>query len=199
MKQLYFATKNKGKLASVNRIFSKYGIEAIQFPIKFPEPRTDDVKEIVKEKVLFAWQKIKKPCIALDAGFFIPSLNGFPKAFVNFALETIGIEGLLKLVEGKSRDCEFRESLAFFDHSLREPLTYWGVVKGRLAEAERGEKRDYFWSDLFYVFIPEGKEKTLAEMEPEEYFQWSQMLDKNSYLGEFAEWFLKKFKETRST
>jgi len=66
-----------------------------------PEPRSDDLREIAKEKVLFAYKKIRKPCIVLDFGFYIHSLNGFPKAFVNFVLETIGIEDILKLVDGK--------------------------------------------------------------------------------------------------
>ena len=191
---LYFATKNKGKVASVNRILSKYEIDVLQYPIEFPEPRSDDVQLIAKEKVLFAYQKLKKLCIALDVGFFIPALRGFPKTFVNFVLETIGVEGILKLVDRKPRECEFREVLAFFDGNLQEPLIYQGVAKGRLAKSPRGKKRDYFWSDLFFVFIPEGKNKTLAEMEPQEYYTWSRNLDKNSYLGEFAQWFLKRMK-----
>jgi len=45
---------------------------------------------------------VKKPCIALDTDFRIDELNGFPRAFVNFSLETIGVEGMLKLMEGKA-------------------------------------------------------------------------------------------------
>ena len=37
--------------------------------------------------------------MAMDADFCIDALNGFPKAFVNFALDTIGVEGILKLME----------------------------------------------------------------------------------------------------
>lgn len=103
MKQIYFATKNRGKVNSVSSALSKYGIEVVQVALDIPEPRSDDLREIAKEKVLFAYEQIQKPCIALDAGFYVHSLNGFPKAFVNFALETIGIEGILRLVEGKPR------------------------------------------------------------------------------------------------
>ena len=43
-----------------------------------------------------AYKIVKKPCISMDAGFWIDELNGFPKAFVNFSLETVGINGILK-------------------------------------------------------------------------------------------------------
>ena len=45
-----------------------------------------------------AYRLVNKPCIALDCGFWIDELNGFPRAFVNFALNTIGIDGMLKLM-----------------------------------------------------------------------------------------------------
>jgi inosine/xanthosine triphosphate pyrophosphatase family protein len=38
------------------------------------------------------------------------------------------------------------------------------VNKGELAFEVRGNFKPWFWSELFYIFIPEGKEKTLAEM-----------------------------------
>ena len=42
----------------------------------------------------------KKPCITLDTDFRIDELNGFPRAFVNFSLETfdliIKIDNLIK-------------------------------------------------------------------------------------------------------
>ncbi len=108
--KIYFATKNIGKFNSLKNILSKYGIKLTQVPLDLPEPRSDNLQKIVKEKILFAYEKIKNPCIALDGGFFIPSLNGFPKTYVNFVLNTIGMKGILKLVEGKERKCEiFRD------------------------------------------------------------------------------------------
>jgi len=100
MNQVYFATTNKGKVNSVSNTLSQSGIEVVHYPLELPEPRSDDLREIAKEKVLFAYKKIGKPCIVLDSGFYVHSLNGFPKKFVNFVLETIGIEGILKLVNG---------------------------------------------------------------------------------------------------
>lgn len=112
--------------------------------------------------------------------------------YVNFVLKTIGVDGILKLTNNQGVACEFKNCLAFFDETLEEPMIFGEAVKGRLSEKPKGEKRDYFWSDLFFIFIPEGKEKTLAEMTPEEYYEWREGLYENSYLTNFAKWFSNK-------
>ena len=76
-------------------------LNALGYEYDMNEPRSDDVKYISKFKVLEAYKLVNKPCISQDSGFWIDELNGFPKAFINFVLETIGIKGILKLMEGK--------------------------------------------------------------------------------------------------
>lgn len=191
MKQVYFATTNYGKFKSINSSLTNFNIEVIQFKLDMPEPRTYDLQEIAKQKVLFAYSQIKKPCIALDSGFYIHSLNGFPRTFVNFVLETIGTDGLLKLAEGKDRKCEFRSCLAYFDEKTSEPVYFKASTEGTLSDELKGERKDYFWSDLFFVFIPKGIDRTLAQITPEEYFEWRTKREKESYTAKFAEWLCK--------
>lgn len=192
MNHIYFATKNKGKVDSIKNVLSNHGIEVTHVPLDLPEPRSDDLREIAKEKVLFAYRYIKNPCIVLDVGFYIPSLNGFPKAFVNFVLETIGIEGILKLVDGKIRDCEFRNCLAYLDDTFLKPLYFESNVEGSLSEFPRGEIKDYHWSKLSSIFIPKKAVKTLAEMTFDEYQNWRLQRHKDSFATKFAEWFSQK-------
>jgi len=194
MKQVFFATTNKGKVSSISSVLSKFDVEVIQEPLEIPEIRSENLKEIAAKKAFYAFEHIKKPVIALDAGFYVPSIGGFPQMYVNFALKTIGINGILKLAENQNKACEFKNCLAFFDESLKEPIIFEEAVKGMLSDKPRGEKQDYFWSDLFFVFIPEGESKTLAEMAPEEYYKWREKLYDNSYLTKFAKWFSNKYK-----
>lgn len=189
MKKVYFVTTNKGKVASVSNVLSKFDIEVIHEPLEIPEIRSDDVAKIAKHKVLYAYEKLKKPVLALDAGFWINSLNGFPKAYVNFVLETIGIEGMLKLVKGKDNSCQFKHALAFFDNDMKEPKIFEQGVKGKLVDKKIGEKEDHHWSDLFFVFIPDGYKETLAEMGKEKYFKYRDKIYENSYYTDFANWF----------
>ena len=114
MKEIVFVTHNKGKIASAKRNLKDINFSIFEYELD--EPRSDDIEYISKAKVMEAYKLVKKPCISLDCGFWIDELQGFPKAFVNFALETIGIKGILKLMEGKeNRDCRFTECLSYFD------------------------------------------------------------------------------------
>jgi XTP/dITP diphosphohydrolase len=190
---IYFATTNQGKVQSLQRDLEKYGISVIHTPIELNEPRSSDVQEIASSKIQQAYQKIQKPTIVVDAGFYIDSLNGFPRAFVNFSLETIGLEGILRLTEGKQRGCEFRECLAYLDKKLKEPKYFITHIRGKLAEKKQGSMQKHLWSELGLIFIPEGSEKTLAQMSYSEYLEWRRISrEKNSLGQQFYEWLSKK-------
>lgn len=182
--EIYFATTNSGKVQSLQRDLGKYGFTIIQQPIDLVEPRSSDVQEIAQSKIQQAYLQIQKPTMVIDAGFYIDDLNGFPRAFVNFALETIGLDGILKLVEGKSKGCEFRECLAYRDKTLEEPKYFITQVRGQLAESQRGVMQKHLWSKLGLIFIPEGSNKTLAEMLPDEYSAWRKISREKNSLGQ---------------
>jgi len=190
VKKIYFATRNKGKAHSLKRVLSEYGIKAIHIPMDLPEPKIDDLREIAKQKVITAYDRIKKPVIAIDSGFYIPSLKGFPGAFVNPVLKTIGIEGILKLTEAKPEKCEFKDCLAYRDGKSKQPLVFESITSGVLSTKPRGEIGDEAWSKLWLIFIPEGEKKTLAETTSVEYLEWSKKHEQNSYAVQFAKWFL---------
>lgn len=93
---IVFVTHNPGKVASANKYFDgKVKFESFDYEIKEIRGTLD---EIAVEKVKSAYKITKRPTIALDAGFEIDSLNGFPGAYVNSTLETIGVDGILKLM-----------------------------------------------------------------------------------------------------
>lgn len=192
--EVYFATTNEGKFYSISKELGNYGIKVIQVPLKLPEPRSDDPSEIVKEKVIYAYEHLKKPCIANDGGFFIDALNGFPKAYVNFALETIGIEGILKLMEDKEdRRCEFRDALAFYDSTLGNPKVFTSITRGNLTYVPRGKLKVFNRSTLHLIFIPGGSKKTLAEMNEKEYWEWKKNRYEESCTTKFAKWFISRY------
>ena len=112
--EIVFVTHNTGKIKSAEKYFKNLKFKTFNYELD--EPRSDDIKEIATAKVKQAYNLVKRPCIALDTDFRIEALNGFPRAFVNFSLDTIGIEGILKLMENKQdRRCAFNECLAYHD------------------------------------------------------------------------------------
>jgi len=182
--EIHFATTNPGKLNSLRRDLGKYGIKVVQDPTELIEPRSSDVKEIAESKIKQAYCRILAPTIVVDAGFYIDSLNGFPRAFPNFALDTIGIEGILKLLEGKDRKCEFRECLAYLDDKQWMPQFFFTYDHGTVADRPRGRKKSYHWSELSTIFIPNGSEKTHAEMSKKEYMAFRKLSKEKTSLGQ---------------
>lgn len=185
-KEIIFVTTNTGKIATAQQYFK--GIELKTYNYNLIEPRSDDIQEIAKSKVLQAFELVKKPCIALDSGFFIESLNGFPRAFVNFALDTLGIEGIIRTMQGiENRKCSFKECLAYYDGS--EIKYFFCEHKGNLATEIKGRDNVEKWSDLWYIFIPEYSldNRTLAEYSVDETHERREKID--SSIKQFAMWY----------
>lgn len=188
MEEVIFVTHNKGKIQSAKKHLKEVNFKIYEYELE--EPRSDDIKYISKYKVMEAYKIVNKPCISLDCGFWIDELNGFPKAFVNFALETIGLDGILKLMEGKEkRSCRFTECLSYYDG--KELYQFMGKHEGNLSNEILGNDTEEKWSNLWYIFIPYGYDKTLAQMTSEERTNRRRYESVDAF-NEFAKWYRNK-------
>ncbi|MCL2323928.1 MAG: hypothetical protein FWC47_17700 [Oscillospiraceae bacterium] len=188
MRKITFVTSNKGKVATAQQYFNELNIKLETYSYELIEPQSDDITEIAKSKVIQAYKLVNQPCIALDSGFYIEALNGFPKAFVHFVLDTIGVSGILKLMKDVNvRNCVFKECLAYYDGSNMEYFYY--NHEGFLSEKMLGTDNPEKWSDLWYIFIPNCSVdgKTLAQYTLEETHEWQKNTD--SSLKQFAKWY----------
>ena len=165
MKTITFATANPGKLRQARDIIRCARIEGCS--IDFDEPRSDDLHIIARAKLHQAMRITDAPCFVLDSGFYIDALNGFPGSYVNYALGTVGVPGLLRLMQGKpNRRCAFRQCLGYFDGAQEHYFTAENT--GTLATEVRGADSARQWSALWHIFIPEGADRTLSEFTQEQ-------------------------------
>lgn len=169
MESIYYAASNPGKIISAQKYLGEYNIE--MFEIDFLEPEINNIEAIAIWKVKQAYDILKKPCIALDSGFYIPNYPDepyFPGAFVKRKLvEGIGINGLLERMNGvKNRECYFLECVAFYDGKTIK--TFFGKAPGVLADKMSNVVNTSGWSNLNQVFIPSGLDKPLSEASEEE-------------------------------
>lgn len=191
-KDIVFVTSNKGKLQSAQEHFGK-DINIVYYNYDITEPQVNDIDYIAECKVKEAYKKVNKPCISLDAGFYIPNYPGnpnFPGAFPRRELlEKIGLDGLLqKMKNVKNRECYFKECLAYYDGKTLKK--FYGLTCGKLSTEIKGNDTDKKWSDLWYVFIPKNNTKTMAEMTDEERHNRN-----DGYVNpfiEFSKWFRAK-------
>jgi len=103
---IWFVTGNHGKFVEASLEFAKLGIELKQFhPSTFEciEPQHDDLLEISSAKLNQAVSHLRnieeEPNVLVeDAGLFIDALTGFPGAYSSFVFDSIGLDGILRLL-----------------------------------------------------------------------------------------------------
>ncbi len=181
--EVFFLTKNFGKFKEASAVLSRFGIRVLRMSEDRVEIQSDDLCEISKFSSLEASKAHGVPLIAEDAGLFVYSLRGFPGPYSSYAFRTIGVRGLLKLLEGVvDRRAEFKSAVSFCAPGL-DPLCFLGIARGRISEEARGSQG--FGFDP--IFIPDGGgERTFAEMGLEEKNKYSH---RAKALEKFARWF----------
>ena len=95
-----------------------------------------------------------------DSGLFIEALGGFPGVYSAYVLRTLGPSRLLRLLGVRERRAHFVTVFGYAPSRGRVQL-FRGEVHGRLADRPRG--RHGFGFDP--IFVPDGLDRTFAEME----------------------------------
>ena len=169
MKNLYFITSNKGKVAEVKEKVKSFDINIIQKDLGYPEIQADSLEEVAQYGVEYIRKEFSHSFILEDAGLFIDSLEGFPGVYSKYVFYTIGLAGILKLMENKKiRSAVFRSVYAYAKPNTK-PILFIGECKGTITTKEKGIGG--FGYDP--IFIPEDKSKTFAEMAAEEKNRYS--------------------------
>ncbi|MBQ6285068.1 MAG: non-canonical purine NTP pyrophosphatase [Bacilli bacterium] len=157
-KAITYVTGNWAKLDSAKQVLEPLGYEVDNIKMETPEIQADDVTEVAKYSAKWACEKLGKAVLKNDTGLFVNALKGFPGVYTHYADDTIGVDGLLKLMEGiDDRSAYFKEVIAYSEPGS-EPVVFEGITKGKIDIKKSGT---YGWSWDF-VFIPEGEEKTLG-------------------------------------
>ena len=160
MNTLYFITGNKGKLNEVQEKLKPCNINVLQNNLGYPEIQAETLEEVTHYGIQYLENKLAEPFIIEDAGLFITALNKFPGVYSKQVFYTIGLEGVLKLMEKQiNRSAEFQSVYA-----LKLPNTsalyFKGICKGAITKEKKGTHG--FGYDP--ICIPEGYAQTFAEM-----------------------------------
>ena len=156
---LTFVTNNEEKIADIKLMLEKNVNLKFISDIELFEIQSLSVEEVVASKAVQAYEKLVAPVAVSDSGLEIKSLKNFPGALVKFANETIGQEGLVKLLEGvKDRQAQFVAAIAYCS-SKENVKIFVERDEGTIAEKPRG----IGWH-FDKIFIPKGENRTWAEI-----------------------------------
>ena len=163
MKKITYVTGNWAKIASAKQALEPLGFEVDNIKMETPEIQADDVTEVSKYSAKWACEELNTPVIKNDTGLFVNALGGFPGVYTHYVQDTIGEDGLLKLMEGiEDRTAYFKESIAYCEPG-KEPVVFDAITKGRL-DTKKSGTHGWSWD---FIFIPEGEEIPLANFEDE--------------------------------
>lgn len=152
----FFATKNENKLREVVEIL---GRSLEQISVELFEPQGVKVEDVVREKAEDAFHKTGKFVLVEDTGLEFVAWNGLPGALIKWFLDTAGNDGILKMISGETnRKAIAKTAVGFFDGV--QVRVFVGEISGTISETVRGTG-GFGWDP---IFIPDGHEKSFAEM-----------------------------------
>lgn len=164
MKKIYLVTGNPKKVEIAKYALSKHGIEVDQLEMGTPEIQSTNVDDVAKYSVKYAADKTGKTVIKGDFGMVIEALNGFPGPFVKFINNWLNVEQFTSLYSGiKDPRAYFVDALGFCEPG-KEPICFTTNTYGILTILPRGDNGNMVDS----VFVPDGYDKTVAELNKEE-------------------------------
>lgn len=176
MDTIIFATNNQNKVIEVRSIlkdeFNIISLSEAGINIDIPEP-FDTIEENACEKARVINNLSGKDCFAEDTGLLVEVLNGEPGVkSARYAGEgrsfEKNIDKLLQNLEGQNnRAAQFKTAICVIINGKQN--IFEGICKGTIIAERRGVSG--FGYDP--IFIPEGAEKTFAEMELDEKNEYS--------------------------
>jgi len=190
MNTLVFVTGNPYKFEIARKALNSVGVEVVQQKMETPEIQSAEVTEVAAYSARWAAEKLGKPVVVTDAGYYILALNGFPGPFIKYINNWLTAEDLLALMERKTdRKAEIRICMAYCQPN-QEPVTFLTTVIGSIAV--KPGKKLYNDFPIGQIFIPEGFNKVISEIPKEENDKY--WMDKENYWKELAEYLKSKDK-----
>jgi XTP/dITP diphosphohydrolase len=187
-KVVFIVTGNIHKFTEARLVLSEFGLSTAMLNVDTIEIQVDTIENVAEASVIDAVKKCHFPVIVEDAGLFIKALKGFPGPYSSYVFRTIGLKGVLKLMENvKERGAFFESVVAFSAPNRKSPKLFRGKTEGRIADQMRGQEG--FGFDP--IFLPIScKSKTFAEMPIAEK---NELSHRAKALRAFAEWYVAGF------
>lgn len=171
MNNLIFATNNQHKVDEINSVLGNYfqvkSLAQAGIFIDIPEPH-DTLEKNAFEKSNTIYQLTRQNCFSEDTGLFVDALQGEPGVkSARYAGEPssniANIEKLLLNLKNQSnRKARFRTILSLITDG--HEYVFEGICEGKIIEAQTG--KNGFGYDA--IFVPEGSNKSFAEMDLKE-------------------------------
>ena len=171
IKKLVLASHNQGKIDELSQMLAPFGVEIVSAR-DLSLPDVEETGTTFAENAALKAEALSKasglPCLADDSGLCVDALGGRPGVYsARYAPDTLSriskLLGELALVPSSSRNAHFACVLALKVPG-EEVKLFEGKVEGKIIFECRGNHG--FGYDP--IFVPNGFDKTFAEMSKQE-------------------------------
>jgi XTP/dITP diphosphohydrolase len=154
-----FVTGRPEKALEAQRL----GFSFERVDLDLPEPQSLEPADVAGAKARAAFERLGRPVLVEDSGLEILAWGGFPGALVKWLEKSAGLEAIARMLDPfADRRARAVCAIAAFDGVLS--VAARGIADGSIAPAPRGGG-GFGWDALF---LPEGSDRTFAELAPEE-------------------------------
>lgn len=173
-KKLLLASNNNGKILEIKELLLPYNINissAFDFKIAEPEETGITFADNAKLKAEYYGKIQNTPALADDSGLSIEKLDGFPGVYsARIAGKNKDFTEAFEIIEQKLLKKELTSSPAFFTCCLALwwPDGHFEVFEGKLHGKISFPATGSHGFGYGPIFIPEGYNKTLSQMQNEE-------------------------------
>lgn len=162
MKEIVVVTGNKRKVRQAQDAMAPFGITVTGESVPVDEIQTPDNDvhgiEVARAKARAAFTVLVKPLIVCDQHWEIPSLGGFPGAYMKDIDKFLKPEKILAmLADEENRSIFLYENVVFTDGKTTKDFT--ATYRGSIAPEPRGNDGDASGRLIIY----DGTDLTIAE------------------------------------
>lgn len=156
-----FVSQNPFKYEELAPLFQASDIEVIYIKKAIKEIQSDDLKEIIKQKTLSAFQEFGRPVLVEHTGLFINAWGGMPGGLTQLFWDTLGGEKICHMLSNFADRSALAKTVMGFCDGRQLFLDFEGSLKGFIADKPHGG-REFQWGT---IFIPDGHPKAYSELE----------------------------------
>ena len=165
MSKLFFVSSNPNKLQEYQKLLSPFEVNSLD--LSLDELQTENLKQLCEHKLAAAVEKTRTlPQTNLfieDTALYFQEWQFFPGVFIKWMLQSLGPEGIFRSLQAFGKTAYAECCIAFYEPFLQKQYYFQGRVSGMIV-LPRGEK-NFGWDS---IFVPQGHQKTFAEMDKEE-------------------------------
>ena len=189
MKEIIFASHNKGKIAEIKQILTPFGI-SVKSSDEIDFPDVEETGTTFEENALIKAETIAKlkgvPCLADDSGLCVKALNGRPGVYSARYAPNRDFDKAMDMLLQEIADSKSSDRGAHFACVLvlAYPDGTYKSFEGRVDGSITFEKSGVGGFGFDPVFMPSGYDKTFAEL-------GSEIKNKISHRGRALEKFVK--------